>query len=117
MSPSTSIDLAYSYNVMPKDVTPNAMMLEVHFYAPYNFTMMTSDESWGNQAFYWGSGNHVSDSKHNVTWGEESYIRSQMKYMKTKYTSKGIPVIMGEFGTLWRTMPDGENQEKHDARW
>ena len=38
-----------------------------------------------------------------------------MKQMKTKYTSKGIPVIMGEFGTLWRTMPEGENPEKHDA--
>ena len=114
-SPSTSIDLAYNYSVMPKDETPNAMMLEVHFYSPYNFTMMTTDESWGNQAFYWGSGNHVSGSKHNVTWGEESYIKSQMKLMKTKYTSKGIPVILGEFGTLWRTMPDGENQEKHDA--
>ena len=35
--------------------------------------------------------------------------------MRTKYTSKGIPVIIGEFGALWRTMPEGENQEKHDA--
>ena len=114
-SPSTSIDLAYQYDVMPTDPTPNAMMLEVHFYAPYNFTMMTKDESWGYQAYYWGSGNHVTGSKHNVTWGEESYVQTQMRQMKTKYTSKGIPVMMGEFGTLWRTMPQGESQEKHDA--
>lgn len=114
-SPSASIDLAYKYDVMPADATPNSLMLEVHFYAPYNFTMMTKDESWGNQAYYWGAGNHVSGSKYNVTWGEEQYIQSQMRQMKTKYTSKGIPVIMGEFGTLWRTMPKGENQEKHDA--
>ena len=114
-SPSTSIDLAYQYDVMPTDPTPNAMMLEVHFYAPYNFTMMTKDESWGYQAYYWGSGNHVTGSKHNVTWGEESYVQTQMRQMKTKYTSKGIPVLMGEFGTLWRTMPQGESQEKHDA--
>lgn len=114
-SPSTSIDLAYQYDVMPTDPTPNAMMLEVHFYAPYNFTMMTKDESWGYQAYYWGSGNHVTGSKHNVTWGEESYVQTQMRQMKTKYTSKGIPVMMGEFGTLWRTMPQGESQEQHDA--
>ena len=38
-----------------------------------------------------------------------------MRQIRTKYTSKGIPVIMGEFGTLWRTMPEGESQEKHDA--
>ena len=114
-SPSTSIDLAYQYDVMPTDPTPNAMMLEVHFYSPYNFTMMTKDESWGYQAYYWGSGNHVTGSKHNVTWGEELYVQTQMRQMKTKYTSKGIPVMMGEFGTLWRTMPQGESQEQHDA--
>lgn len=114
-SPSTSIDLAYNYDVMPEDATQDAMMLEVHFYAPYNFTMMTKDESWGNQAYYWGEGNHVSGSKHNVTWGEEAYMQSQLRQMKNKYTSKGIPVVMGEFGALWRTMPEGENQDKHDA--
>ena len=114
-APSTSVDLATNYDVMPQDNVPNAMMLEVHFYAPYNFTMMTKDESWGNQAYYWGSGNHFSGSKHNVTWGEEAYMQTQMRQMRTKYTSKGIPVIMGEFGTLWRTMPKGESQEKHDA--
>ena len=114
-SPSTSIDLAYQYDVMPTDATPGALMLEVHFYSPYNFTMMSKDESWGNQAYYWGSGNHVGGSKHNAAWGEESYVQEQMRQMKMKYTSRGIPVIMGEFGTLWRTMPQGENQEKHDA--
>ena len=92
---STSVDLATNYDVMPQDNVSNAMMLEVHFYSPYNFTMMTKDESWGNQAYYWGSGNHVSGSIHNATWGEESYMQSQMRQMKTKYTSKGIPVIMG----------------------
>lgn len=114
-APSTSIDLATNYDVMPQDHVSNAIMLEVHYYSPYNFTMMTKDESWGNQFYYWGAGNHVSGSKHNATWGEESYMQSQMRQMKTKYTSKGIPVIMGEFGTLWRNMPEGENQEKHDA--
>ena len=114
-SPSTSIELAYNYDVMPQDNVPNAMMLEVHFYGPYNFTMMTKDESWGYQAYYWGSGNHVDGSKHNVTWGEETDMQSQLRQMRTKYTSKGIPVIIGEFGALWRTMPEGENQEKHDA--
>ena len=121
-SPSTSIELAYNYDVMPQDNVPDAMMLEVHYYSPYNFTMMTKDEAWGYQAYYWGSGNHVEGSKHNVTWGEEADMQSQLHQMRTKYTSKGIPVIIGEFGALWRTLPssggDGgglESQEKHDA--
>jgi aryl-phospho-beta-D-glucosidase BglC (GH1 family) len=114
-SPFTNIDLAYQYDVMPTDAAPNALMFEVHYYSPYNFTMMTKDESWGKQAYYWGEGNHVAGSSHNVTWGEEAYVQSQMRQMKTKYTSKGIPVIMGEFGALWRNMPQDEDQEKHDA--
>lgn len=77
--------------------------------------MMTKDESWGYQAYYWGAGNHVSGSLHNVTWGEEADMQSQMRQMRLKYTSKGIPVIIGEFGALWRKMPEGESQEKHDA--
>ena len=114
-APSTSIELAYDYDVMPQDAVPDAMMLEVHYYGPYNFTMMTKDESWGKQAYYWGAGNHVSGSQHNVTWGEEDDMQRQLLKMRSKYTSKGIPVIIGEFGALWRTMPEGENQEKHDA--
>ena len=114
-SPSTSIDLAYQYDVMPTDATPDALMLEVHFYAPFNFSMMTKEESWGSPFYYWGAANHVEGSTHNATWGEESYIQSQLRQIRTKYSSKGIPVIMGEFGSLWRTMPAGENQEKHDA--
>ena len=38
-----------------------------------------------------------------------------MRKMKNNYTSKGIPVILGEFGALWRAMPQGEDQEKHNA--
>ena len=114
-SPCTSIDLAYNYDVMPVDSKSDAMMLEVHFYSPYNFTMMSKDETWGYQSFYWGANNHVNGSNHNSTWGEETYVQSQLRQMKSKYTSKGIPVIMGEFGALWRTMPSGESQEKHDA--
>lgn len=114
-SPCTNIDIAYKYDFLPSDATPLALMLEVHYYSPYNFTMMSKDESWGNQAYYWGAGNHCEGSAHNVTWGEETAMQKEMHMMKNKYASKGIPVIMGEFGTLWRKMPEGESQELHDA--
>ena len=42
-------------------------------------------------------------------------MQSQLRQMRRKYTSVGIPVIIGEFGALWRIMPEDENQEKHDA--
>ena len=112
--PTTNIDLTYQYYQMPTDPIPDALMLEVHFYSPYNFCQMTNDEWWGRQAYYWGAGNHVEGSSYNSTWGEEDYIQSQMRQMKSKFSSKGIPVILGEYGTLWRSMPEGESQEKHD---
>jgi hypothetical protein len=76
---------------------------------------MEKDESWGKVFYYWGAGNHVSGSQHNATWGEEQYVEEELEKMKKQFADKGIPVYIGEFGANWRTMPAGENQEKHNA--
>jgi hypothetical protein len=34
-------------------------MVEVHFYDPYQFTMMNHDETWSNVFLYWGKDNHA----------------------------------------------------------
>ena len=47
-SPSTSIHPAYQYNVMPQDNTPHAIMLEVHYYPPYNFTTVPEGSPEGS---------------------------------------------------------------------
>ncbi len=115
--PDTNIEHTCNYFDIDKlsDPTPDALMIEVHFYGPYNFVMMEKDESWGNMAYYWGAANHVSGSKHNATWGEESWVMQQFNMMKKKFAQKGIPTIIGEYSCLWRKMPSGENQAKHDA--
>ncbi len=97
------------------DPTPSALMMEVHFYGPYNFVMMSKDESWGKMAYYWGNGNHVSGSEHNATWGEESWVLQQLTLMKKKFAQKKVPVLIGEYAADWRTMPAGEDQDKHNA--
>ena len=113
--PCTDIDRTYDNNVLPTDSTPNALMLEVHFYSPYQFVGMSEDADWSYRFFYWGSGNHVSGSNYNATWGEEAYVQQEMRKMRTKYTNKGVPVIIGEYGVGLKTMPEGENQDKHNA--
>lgn len=116
--PNTSIDLSCEhYTQMPTDPTSGRMMMEVHYYSPYNFCMMTKDESWGNQAYFWGAENHVTSAaykKWNATWGEEQYVIDQMQLMYNHFGSKGIPVIIGEYGAIWRTI-DASVQDKHDA--
>jgi hypothetical protein len=90
-------DIEKTNNLMtklPVDQVPNRMMVEVHYYTPWNFTGMMKDESWGNMFYYWGKDFHsITDPAHNPTWGEESTVDTNFKLMKNQFVDKGIPVI------------------------
>ena len=89
---------------LPTDTTPNRMMAEIHFY-PYQFTLMTKDETWGKMFYYWGEGNDsTTDTQRNATSGEEADIDKLFKSMKTQFVDKGIPVVLGEFGAIKRDL-------------
>ena len=110
--PSTSINSSVQY--MPASVLPEAagrLMVEVHYYDPGQFCG-TYDASGDKAYYYWGADNHGPD--HNPTYGEETYLNSQFAKLKTTYTSKGYPVIIGEYAALQRTITAGD-QTKHDA--
>lgn len=110
--PSTSIESTVSY--MPASKLPEAagqLMVEVHYYDPGQFCG-TYDASGSKAYYYWGSGNHGAD--HNPTYGEESYLADKFGKLKTAFTSKGYPVIIGEYAALQRTLSGGD-QAKHDA--
>lgn len=112
--PSTDIDnTSKYYKSLPIDSSKDRLMVEVHFYSPWNFCGMEKDESWGKMFYFWGADNHVSGSNHNANWGEEQYLKDQMKKMKTQFVDKGIPVYIGEYSCLWRELD--EHQSEHDA--
>ena len=118
--PQTDIDKTNQYYDVSRLTDPAGsgyLMVEVHYYAPWNFAGMESDESWGKCFYYWGADNHVSGSSHNANYGEESDMNAQFQKMKTKFADKGYPVIVGEYGCMWRNLStlSGESQEKHDA--
>ena len=103
-------------NRMPNDEVPNRLMAEVHYYTPWNFCGMDKDESWGKMFYYWGADNHSStDATRNATWGEEAELKRLFGLMKTRFTDKGIPIILGEFGALRRNQLTGDNLTKHLA--
>lgn len=117
--PNTDIELTNKLMLqLPVDSASNRMMAEVHYYAPWNFTGMTKDESWGNQFYYWGKNFHsTTDTAHNPTWGEEAFVDSNFASMKAQFVDKGIPVIIGEFGTGIRTNLTGDALKLHlDSR-
>jgi endoglucanase len=103
--PSTDIEKTNQLMTsLPTDSAANRMMAEVHFY-PYQFTLMTEDADWGKMFYYWGAGNHsTTDPTRNATWGEEADVDKFFLMMKTQFTDKGIPVILGEFGAIKRNL-------------
>ena len=116
--PSTDAEKTCNWmtDKLPKDPIGRKLAIEVHLYYPWNFWGMTEDAGWGNVFFYWGKENHVSSSSHNATYGEESDVIRIADRLKTCFVDKGIPVINGEYGIIWRTITgEGESQEKHNA--
>ena len=83
-------------NTMPTDKISNRLIVEVHYYTPWNFCGMNGDASWGNMFYYWGKGNHsTTDVIRNSTWGEESDMDNYLGLMKTKFIDKGILFLVG----------------------
>lgn len=104
--PNTDIDKFVANNYMSKikDSATDRLMVEVHFYDPYNFTDLSEDKDWGKYCLYWGKNNtngseagRTADAKYN-----EDYVEAQMKKMKTNFFDKGYPVLIGEFGANQR---------------
>ncbi len=112
-APSTSLDLANTYlkpaNVYKAvtaltDKVPNKMMIEFHYYTPPNFCILSADASWGKEWYFWGANFHTTNPlflDRNSTSNEESYADSIFNTAKANFTSKGIPMIMGEYGTAY----------------
>ena len=97
-APNTNFELAAEgYFHMPEDVVADRLMVEAHFYGPYQFNMMEEDANWGKTFWYWGKANHVDGSDHNSTWGEEDWVKEQFALMKKNFVDKGIPGITGEY--------------------
>lgn len=117
--PATNIEHTCNFMAgkMPTDVVEGRLAVEIHYYNPWQFWGMENDESWGKVFYYWGQGNHLSNSTHNATRGEEADMKTQLKMMKTNFVDKGYPVVIGEFGANWRDLSSlsGESQEKHNA--
>lgn len=101
---------------LPTDKVASRMMMEVHYYTPYQFTLMDKDADWGKMFYYWGANNRsTTDTERNPTWGEEADLTKLFKSMKTQFVDKGIPVILGEFGAIRRTNLTGTNLSLHLA--
>lgn len=124
--PRTEID---NYKMLtdnyPVDPTGKGYtMAEAHYY-PYQFSLMTEDEDWGKQFFYYTGFESTTDKEHNMGWnvysnsiddqalGTPKQIAKAFGELKTAFCDKGIPVIIGEMGAIKRLELTGENLKLH----
>jgi endoglucanase len=118
--PNTDIDLTDQLmNTMPSDTTAARLAVEVHFYSPYQFTLMTADADWGKMFYFWGQAyHHPTRIDRNANWGEETYVNDEFEKMRVKFSARGIPVIIGEFEALKRPVSSdltGADWDRHNA--
>lgn len=106
-------------STFPKDKVTGYLMFEVHYYDPYQYTLMTSEQNWGasepiQPQYYYGNYQKASEPKRNAgynAWagsvdsklGSIVHPQEQFAKMKTNYVDKGYPVIVGEFGANVRS--------------
>ncbi len=99
--PNTSISDTNNYFDITKltDSADGRLMLEIHHYDPYQFTMMTEDASWGYVYYYWeGYSPSRASSSRIASNTLRDEIQTNMNALKTNFVDKGYPVIVGEYG-------------------
>jgi endoglucanase len=101
---------------LPTDTAIGRLMVEVHYYSPSQLTILGSDASWGKVFYFWGQGYHSSaNPARNATWGDETYLTAEFAKVYSQFTSKGIPVMLGEFGAYKRTNLTGADYDLNYA--
>jgi len=92
---NTNIDHTVNFAKIPTDTVSNRLMMEVHYYDPYNFTLNENSNitQWGSIA---------TNPAVTETWANESYTDAQFQKMKVNFVDKGIGVILGEYGVISR---------------
>jgi len=103
---NTNVQHGLNFFSLPSDSIANRLIVEVHNYDPYDFTINPN-----GACNYWGS--PYPDSGSNCNWAYESYFDGIFAQVRSKWVDQGVPVILGEYGV--ETRP-GKNLEAR-AYW
>lgn len=79
------------------------IMVSAHYYTPWEFAGSEDDNitQWGDMA----------DPGKSISWANESYLNSQFYKLYDKFTSKGYPVVIGEYGSIDKSAADPMNTD------
>lgn len=97
---------------MPSDSFCTAgkrIMISVHYYDPWDFCGAEN-----NSYTQWGSA--ATDNSKVAPYGDENYMKQQLKNLYDKFTSQGYPVVIGEYGAVDKSNADSVNT-KSRCEW
>ena len=84
---ATDIELTCDEAFKMPDDPENRCAVSVHYYTPATFAILEQDADWGKAQTEWGSDSDAAE------------LNKYMDMMKTNFVDKGVPVIIGEYGT------------------
>jgi aryl-phospho-beta-D-glucosidase BglC (GH1 family) len=91
---NTNIWHGLDYFFLPSDTIANRLMVEVHHYDPYDYTLNPS-----GSCLYWGA---PYPSQGSCTWAQEAYHDDLFARVQAEWVDQGVPVIIGEYGVATR---------------
>lgn len=98
-----NIDLTIANMVIPKDPCKNRLMVAVHFYDPYLYTLEAKYRQW----------ERLADDSLRIPDSDEDTIANELKKLYDTYITKGMPVYIGEMGCVRRDNSDDETIRLH----
>lgn len=99
----TNADLTLNHLVMPEDEAEGRLLVAVHFYDPYEYTLNAKFAEWG----------HTGATGKKDTWGDEENVRTVFGQLCEKYVKQDIPVYIGEMGCVHRNNERAEAFRKY----
>src|ERR1044071_746650 len=91
---NTNVQHGLNFFTLPTDSIANRLMVETHYYDPYDFTLNPS-----GSCLAWGA---PFPTQSACTWAYESYVTDLFAQVRAKWVDHGIPVIIGEYGVATR---------------
>jgi endoglucanase len=91
---NTNIWHGINFFNLPTDTIASRLIVEVHHYDPYDYTLNPN-----GSCLYWGAPYPAQSA---CSWGQESYIDDLFNQTRLEWVAQGIPVIVGEYGVATR---------------
>ena len=93
--------------VIPEDTISYRLMLSIHFYDPWYFSLNTHN----HDIFKWGQEIRDIRAPHVDNWGNEPHVRDTFQLLYDNFVAHGIPILLGEYGVHDKSDIDIINHE------